>query len=218
MRQSPVLKMPITGNSRDHSLMTIRCQPPVIGDLCVFPTCLRGSCDYRLYSPDSRCGSGTARAAQRDATIQPSIAARDGGRQRQSPDWVAGRLTPGQVPVRRTAPDSSRGAATRRPTRKAAPRRNPASERRSTPTGPAQHLHHRHDAPSLRGEPTVRERAALASGRDSCEWTGRTPARPARLDYLQMRQQSRAEIALQEGRAVTRRQGSRDRWRGDLRR
>ena len=43
----------------------------------------------------------------------------------------------------------------------------------------------------------------MASGRDSREWTG-PPGRLARLDYLQMRQQSRAEMALQAGRLVSR--------------
>jgi hypothetical protein len=47
-------------------------------------------------------GSGTVRAA-RLAANQPS-AARTWQRQRQSPDWATGRLTPGQIPVRRVAP------------------------------------------------------------------------------------------------------------------
>jgi hypothetical protein len=42
----------------------------------VFPTYLQGSSAYRSYSPNSRRGSGTARAAQRNTvTIQASTAA-----------------------------------------------------------------------------------------------------------------------------------------------
>jgi len=37
-----------------------------------------------------------------------------------------------------------------------------------------------------------------------------------RLDYLQMRQQSPSEMALHEGRVMARRQGSRDRYGGNL--
>jgi hypothetical protein len=50
----------------------------------------------------------------------------------------------------------------------------------------------------------------MTSGRDSWEWTG-PPGRLARLDYLQMRQQSRAEKALQESRVVARWQDSQNR-------
>jgi len=174
------------------------------GDMRVFPAYLQGGCAYRPYSPDSRRGSGTARAAQRHAAIQPSTAARAWHRQRQNPDWVTERLTPGQSPVRRTAPGSSRGGPVRRQARRAAPRRNPAPERCSAPVRPAPDGHHR------RAEPAVSERATLASGRGSWEWT-RPPGQPARLDYLQMRQQSLAGMALQEGRVVTRWQESRDR-------
>ena len=79
------------------------------GDMRVFPDYLPGGCAYRPYSPDSRRGSGTARAAQRHTAIQPSTAARTWLRQRQDPDRVTGRLTRGQVPPCRTAPGSSRG-------------------------------------------------------------------------------------------------------------
>ena len=34
----------------------------------VFPACLQDSCDYRLYSPNSRRDSGTARAEDPNAT------------------------------------------------------------------------------------------------------------------------------------------------------
>ena len=36
-----------------------------IGDMRVFRACLQGSCDYRLYSPDSPRDSGIAQAARR---------------------------------------------------------------------------------------------------------------------------------------------------------
>ena len=50
---------------------------------------------------------------------------------------------------------------------------------------------------------TVSDRAAMASGRDSWERTG--SAGPlARRDYLQMRQEPRVEMALQQSRVVTR--------------
>jgi hypothetical protein len=70
------------------------------------------------------------------------------------------------------------------------------------------------DAPSPRAEPARRgrlsERAALPA--DAAPGSGSDrPGRPVWLDYLQMRQQSLAETALQEGRVVTRRQESRDR-------
>jgi hypothetical protein len=38
-------------------------------DMGVFLAYLQGGCAYRLYSPDSRRRSGTARAAQRHAAI-----------------------------------------------------------------------------------------------------------------------------------------------------
>jgi hypothetical protein len=73
----------------------------------------------------------------------------------------------------------------------------------------------RRSAPSPRAELTVSERAALASRRGSWEPIG-PPGRPARLDHLQMRQQSLAEMAPQEGRVVTRWQESPDRRGRDL--
>ena len=79
--------------------------------------------------------------------------------------------------MRRTAPGSSRGAAARRQARRAAPRRNPAPERRNAPAGPAP------ASPSPRAEPTVSERAALAGSRGSWEWTG-PPERPAWAEPL----------------------------------
>ena len=102
-------------------------------DMRVFPAYLQGGCAYRPYSPDSRRGSGTARA-RAAARRHPAI---DGGQGLASaaskPDWVTERLTPGQSPVRRTAPGSSRGGPVRRQARRAAPRRNPAPERHSAP-------------------------------------------------------------------------------------
>ena len=49
--------------------------------------------------------------------------------------------------MRRSAPGSSRGAPVPRQARRAAPRRNPAPERRSALAGPAPDGHHRRDAP-----------------------------------------------------------------------
>ena len=54
--------------------------------MCVFPTYLQSGSAYRSYSPNSRRGSGTARAAQQHAAIQPSSAARTWYGKRQSPD------------------------------------------------------------------------------------------------------------------------------------
>ena len=113
-------------------------------------------------------------------------------------------------PVRRVAHSSSRGAPVHRSARRAAPRRNPAPERHTAQTGAAPDGHHR----PRRAEPARRarlsERAALPA--DAAPGSGSDrPGQPVWLDYLQMRQQSLAETALQEGRVVTRRQESRDR-------
>ena len=118
------------------------------GDMRVFPDYLPGGCAYRPYSPDSRRGSGTARAAQRHTAIQPSTAARTWLRQRQDPDRVTGRLTRGQVPraaprpvphVGTSAPAGAQGCATAQP----------APKRRSAPGRPAPDGHHPRDAPEL---------------------------------------------------------------------
>ena len=59
--------------------------------------------------------------------------------------------------------------------------------------------------PGPRAEPTITEHTTLTSGIGSWEWVG-PPGRPAQLDYLQMRQQSLAGMALQEARVVLRQQ------------
>ena len=57
--------------------------PLILGDMRVFPTYLQGGSAYRSYSPNSRRGSGTTRAAQwHDTAIQ----AIDGG---QDLVWAA---------------------------------------------------------------------------------------------------------------------------------
>jgi hypothetical protein len=73
-------------------------------------------------------------------------------------------------PLRRVTPGSLMGAPARRQARGAAPRRNPASERRSAPAGPAPDGHHRRDPPCPRTESTARERAALPGG--AVPWSG----------------------------------------------
>ena len=60
--------------------------------------------------------------------------------------------------------------------------------------------------PCPRAERAVSERAPLASG-GAIPGMNRTAS--ARLDYLQMRQQSRADTAIQEGRVMTRRKSHR---------
>jgi hypothetical protein len=90
---------------------------------------------------------------------------------------------------------------------------NPAPERRSAPSA-----QRRTDAlgatcRSPRAEPAVSERAPLPSG---ARFPGMNRTASARLDYLQMRQQSRADTAIQAGRVMTRRQESPDRRGGDL--
>ena len=104
-----------------------------------------------------------------------------------------------------SAPSGARGCAAG----------NPAPERRSAPVCPTPDRHPRRDVPSPRAEPTVTERATLPSG---ARFLGVDRIASARLDYLQMRQQSLAEMALQEGRVVIRQQESRDRRDWGLRR
>ena len=173
-----------------------------------FPGLCKGLLRLPLYSPDSRRGSGPAQGARRRTAIQPSTVARIWHRQRQKP-W-AGDLAAHARPssVRRAAPRSSRGAPARRQARRAAPRRNRAPERHNAPVGPVPDRHRRLSAPSPRAKPDVSDarlwptRSAPGSGSDRL-------GRPARLGFLQMRQQSLAEMALQEGRVVTRWQESR---------
>ena len=100
----------------------------------MLPANLQRGCAYCPYSPDSRLNPSTARAAQRHAANQPS-AARTCHREGQSPDWVTGRLTPGQVPraASRPVPHLAHQRAGRRT---GAPRRNPARERRSASAAP----------------------------------------------------------------------------------
>jgi hypothetical protein len=69
-----------------------------------------------------------------------------------------------------SGPGSSRGASVRRTARRAAPRRNPAPERRNAQAGQAPDGHHQRDAPSPGAEPAVSELAARASGRGFQEW------------------------------------------------
>jgi hypothetical protein len=64
-----------------------------------------------------------------------------------------------------------------------------------------------------RAESAVSERAALPSG---ARFVGMNRIASARLDYLQMRQQSLAGMAHQEGRVVIWQQESRDRQDWDL--
>jgi hypothetical protein len=108
---------------------------------------------------------------------------------------------------------SSRGAPVRRQARGAAPRRNPAPQRRSTP--PAQRRTDSLGAtrPSPRADlPSANSGLAQRGPR----FLGMDRIASTRLDYLQMRQQSLAGRALQEGRAVIWEQESRDRQDRDL--
>jgi hypothetical protein len=158
----------------------------------VFRACLKDSCDYRLYSPGWRRGSSTARATRRyvasgqslaPAVSKPRVANLTAGRRSRSP-CAAARLVP---------------HVARRQARRAAPRRNPAHSG-AAHSGQRRADAHRRDAPGPRADPAVSDRAATVSRRDFWEWT-RPSGQLARLDYLQMRQQSRAEMALQESRS-----------------
>jgi hypothetical protein len=140
--------------------------------------------------------------------IQPSTAARTPHRQRQSPDWVTGRLTPGQGPRaprrawfltwRTSAPAGAQGCATLRLSGAAHKR----AQRRTDTIGTTR----RARAPSPPAA-TARPCPAGAAPGSASDRLGR----PARPDPLQTRQQPLPGMAVQEGRVMTRRQKSRDR-------
>jgi hypothetical protein len=102
-------------------------------------------------------------AQRHAAAIQPSTAARTciG-----SVKALTGSLTADTRPplVHRVAPGSSGGAPARHQARRAAPRRDPAPERRSAPVGRASDWHHRREAPRAPSLPSANARLWPASG------------------------------------------------------
>jgi hypothetical protein len=97
-----------------------------------------------------RLRHGASRAAARR---HPAIdGSQDLASTASNPDWVTERLTPGQIPARRTAPGSVTWRTSAPAGPQATPWRNPAPEPRSAPARPAPDGHHR------RAEPAVSQR------------------------------------------------------------